>query len=77
MDFAGQKAAEHLNFYILLCFAIVAFLVGYLSGSFSLLVKIYAAGLLLDAILIVPDWPWLNTHPLKWLPPTSDQGKIH
>ena len=73
MDFAGQRLVEHLNFYILIAFAFLAFIVGYASGSFSLLVKIYASGLLLDAALVVPDWPWLNKHPLKWLPPKIDQ----
>ena len=38
MDFAGQKVVEHLNFYILVASAFLAFVVGYLSGSFSLLV---------------------------------------
>ena len=73
MDFAGQKVVEHLNFYILVIFAVLAFVVGYVSGSFSLLVKIYASGLLLDAALVIPDWPWLNKQPLRWLPPKSDQ----
>ena len=74
MDFAGQKLVEHLNFYILVASAFLAFVVGYASGSFSLLVKIYASGLLLDAALVVPDWPWLNKHPLEWLPPKTDQN---
>ena len=72
MDYAGQKLVEQINFYILLSFAFIAFVVGYLSGSFSLLVKIYASGLLLDAAIIVPDWPWLNKKPLTWLPPSHD-----
>ena len=76
MDFAGQKLVEQLNLYILIGFAFVAFAVGYSTGNFGLLVKIYAAGLLLDAALIVPDWPWLNKHPLTWLPPKkTDQDK--
>lgn len=74
MDFAGQKIVEQLNFYLLVLFAFLAFVVGYVSGSFSLLVKIYASGLLLDAALVIPDWPWLNKHPLKWLPPKTDQA---
>ena len=68
MDFVGQKFAEQLNFYLLIVFALIASSVGYLTGSFSLLVKIYASGLLLDAVVVVPDWPWFNKHPLKWLP---------
>ena len=75
MDYAGQKLAEQLNFYILAGFALIAFIAGYVAGSFGLLVKVYAAGLLLDAALVVPDWPWLNKHPLQWLPPAHDPSE--
>ena len=75
MDFAGQKLAEQLNFYILISFAIIALGAGYASGSFGLLVKIYVAGLLLDAAVVVPDWPWLNKEPLQWLPAVADQSR--
>ena len=75
MDYAGQKLAEQINFYILILFAILAFGAGYAAGSFALLVKIYTAGLLLDAALVVPDWPWLNKRPLEWLPPFDDQSR--
>jgi signal peptidase complex subunit 1 len=74
MDYAGQKLAEQLNFYILIGFAVIALCAGYIAGSFGLLVKIYAAGLLLDAALVVPDWPWLNKEPLQWLSPVDDQA---
>lgn len=72
MDYAGQRLAEQLNLYILLIFAIIAFVVGYLTSSFALLMKIYSVGLLLDAALVVPNWPWLNKHPLQWLPPLKE-----
>ena len=74
MDYAGQKLAEQLNFYILIGFAVIALCTGYIAGSFGLLVKIYAVGLLLDATLVVPDWSWLNKEPLRWLPPADDQA---
>ena len=74
MDYAGQKLAEQLNFYILIGFAVIALCTGYIAGSFGLLVKVYAVGLLLDAALVVPDWSWLNKEPLRWLPPADDQA---
>ena len=73
MDYAGQKLAEQINFYILTLFAIVAFGAGYAAGSFALLVKIYVAGLLVDAALVLPDWPWLNQKPLQWLPAAENR----
>ena len=76
MDYAGQKLAEQLNLYILVIFAVVAFIAGYVTGSFGLLMKIYAVGLVLDAALIVPDWPWLNKQPLQWLPALKEDQPI-
>lgn len=75
MDYAGQKLAEQINLYILAVFAILAFGAGYAASSFALLLKIYAAGLLLDAILVLPDWPWFNREPLQWLPAKDPQIK--
>lgn len=76
MDYAGQKLAEQLNLYILLVFALVAFIAGCVMGSFGLLMKIYAVGLVLDAALIVPDWPWLNKQPLQWLPAYKEDQAV-
>lgn len=68
MDLQGQRTAEWLYFTILLGAALPAFLCGWFSGSLKLMLIIYAASTALAVVLVVPDWPMYNRHPLKWLP---------
>ncbi|KAG2706646.1 hypothetical protein I3760_05G113300 [Carya illinoinensis] len=67
MDWQGQKLAEELMQIMLLAFALIAFAMGYISGSFQMMVLIYAGGVVLTTLLTVPNWPLFNRHPLKWL----------
>ncbi|RWR94925.1 putative signal peptidase complex subunit 1 [Cinnamomum micranthum f. kanehirae] len=69
MDWQGQKLAELLMQIVLGVFAVVAFVVGYSVGSFQTMLLIYAGGVVLTTLLIVPKWPFLNRHPLNWLDP--------
>lgn len=71
MDYQGQKAAEQWISRLLVLFAAVGFVVGYLSGNFALMVYINLAGLAVTLLLVVPDWPLFNQHPLQWLPPLN------
>ncbi|XP_024193445.1 signal peptidase complex subunit 1 [Rosa rugosa] len=69
MDWQGQKLAEQLMQILLLVFAVVGFLTGYLMGSFQMMMLVYAGGVVLTTLVTVPNWPWFNRHPLKWLDP--------
>ncbi|OVA09511.1 Microsomal signal peptidase 12kDa subunit [Macleaya cordata] len=69
MDWQGQKLSEQLMQIMLLAFSVVAFLTGYSSGSFQTMLLVYAAGVVLTALISVPNWPFFNRHPLKWLEP--------
>lgn len=71
MDFQGQKAAEQWISRVLVCFAAIGFIAGYLLSNFSLMVYINLAGLAVTLLLVVPDWPFFNQHPLQWLPPLN------
>lgn len=71
MDFQGQKLAELWLTRLLSVFGAVGFLVGYLFSDFALMVYINLAGLALTLLLVVPDWPLFNKHPLQWLPPLN------
>ncbi|XP_015572268.1 signal peptidase complex subunit 1 [Ricinus communis] len=71
MDWQGQKLAEQLMQIMLLIFAVVAFMAGYATGSFQMMIQIYAAGVVLTTLITVPNWPWFNRNPLKWLDPTE------
>ncbi|KAK8937551.1 putative signal peptidase complex subunit 1 [Platanthera guangdongensis] len=71
MDWQGQKLAEKLMQIFLVAFAIVAFVVGYALGSFQAMLLIYAGGVLLTALVTVPNWPAFNRHQLIWLDPSE------
>ncbi|EIE24954.1 hypothetical protein COCSUDRAFT_83646 [Coccomyxa subellipsoidea C-169] len=68
MDFQGQKLAEQLCLYIICIAGAVAFALGWVQGSFALMMKVYGSGVAVAMVACVPDWPWFNRHPLKWLP---------
>lgn len=50
-------------------FALVAgLLAGYAAGDFGVAVKAVLASTVLAMLLTVPNWPFLNRHPLEWQP---------
>ncbi|CAO2828997.1 unnamed protein product [Amaranthus hypochondriacus] len=71
MDWQGQKMAELWMQILLLVSAVIAFATGYTLGSFQLMILIYAGGVVLTALIIIPNWPWFNRHPLNWLDPSE------
>mmetsp|Transcript_36379 Transcript_36379/g.102775 ORF Transcript_36379/g.102775 Transcript_36379/m.102775 type:complete len:89 (+) Transcript_36379:255-521(+) len=71
MDFKGQQLSERLAVFTILLFAVVSFLLGYFSSSFKLMMMVYAAGVAMAFVISVPDWPYFNQHPMKWLDPIS------
>mmetsp|Transcript_40860 Transcript_40860/g.73422 ORF Transcript_40860/g.73422 Transcript_40860/m.73422 type:complete len:94 (+) Transcript_40860:482-763(+) len=75
MDFAGQKLSEQLAIYTTLFFALFSFLAGYLMSSFKLMMIIYAGGVTMAMVISVPDWPYFNQNPLKWLDPIETEGE--
>uniref|UniRef100_A0A0Q3VE93 Signal peptidase complex subunit 1 n=2 Tax=Setaria italica TaxID=4555 RepID=A0A0Q3VE93_SETIT len=75
MDWQGQKRAEMLMQVLLVAAAVAAFLVGYLRGDFQLMLLVYAGGVVLTALVTVPNWPFFNRNPLKWL--DADEAERH
>ncbi|XP_058781609.1 signal peptidase complex subunit 1-like [Vicia villosa] len=71
MDWQGQNLAEKLMQIMLLAFAVIAFGTGYITASFQTMILIYAGGVVLTTLVTVPNWPFFNRHPLKWLDPSE------
>ncbi|KAL1202390.1 Signal peptidase complex subunit 1 [Cardamine amara subsp. amara] len=69
MDWKGQKLSEELMQILLLVFGGVAFITGYATSSFRTMMLIYAGAVLFTTMITVPNWPFFNRHPLKWLDP--------
>ncbi|KAK2438033.1 putative signal peptidase complex subunit [Trifolium repens] len=71
MDWEGQKLAEQLMQIMLLSFAVIAFGAGYIMASFQTMILTYAGGVVLTTLVTLPNWPFFNHHPLKWLDPSE------
>ncbi|XP_078159358.1 signal peptidase complex subunit 1-like [Carex rostrata] len=71
MDWQGQKHAEMLMQIFLVASAVAAFAIGYFMRDFRLMMLIYAGGVVLTALVTVPNWPFFNRQPLKWLDPSE------
>uniref|UniRef100_A0ACD5Y0P0 Uncharacterized protein n=1 Tax=Avena sativa TaxID=4498 RepID=A0ACD5Y0P0_AVESA len=67
MDWQGQKSAEMLMQVLLVASAVASFVVGYAMADFQLMLLVYAGGVVLTALATVPNWPFFNRNPLKWL----------
>ncbi|WZN67131.1 subunit SPC12 of microsomal signal peptidase [Chloropicon roscoffensis] len=68
MDLKGQQLCEALATYLILFSAIVAFLFGIGTQSLRNLFCVYGAGVGLTCLVIIPNWPFYNRNPMKWLP---------
>lgn len=66
MDFEGQKKAERTFKVIIVLFAAVGFIWGYLCQQFSQTMYILGAGFLLSCILTLPPWPIYRLKPMQW-----------
>ncbi|XP_022775647.1 probable signal peptidase complex subunit 1 [Durio zibethinus] len=71
MDWQGQKLAEQIMQIMLLGFAMIAFVAGYVLGSFQMMILLYAGGVTLTTLITVPNWRFFNRHPLNWLDPSE------
>ncbi|KAI5679361.1 hypothetical protein M9H77_10311 [Catharanthus roseus] len=71
MDWQGQKLAEHLMQIMLVSFAGVSLVTGYILGSFQMMLIVYGGGVVLTSLITLPNWPFFNRHPLNWLDPSE------
>ncbi|EPS72154.1 hypothetical protein M569_02609 [Genlisea aurea] len=71
MDWKGQKRVEQIMQILLIAFGILGFIAGYVSGSFQTMILVYGAGVVFTSLIVIPDWPFFNRHPLNWLDPTE------
>ncbi|KAF2457153.1 microsomal signal peptidase 12 kDa subunit-domain-containing protein [Lineolata rhizophorae] len=68
-DFEGQRLAELITTVVLTLTGIAAFLVGYVTQDIYQTLRIGLGGTALTFLLVVPPWPFFNSHSVNWLPP--------
>ncbi|CAG8490085.1 3663_t:CDS:2 [Ambispora gerdemannii] len=76
IDFEGQKRAEYLYQSIILAFALIGFVVGFQLQSLLLSFQIFAGGVALSALLVLPPWSFYNSHPVQWLEEKKNTTEI-
>jgi len=68
IDFKGQSMAEFLATALLAIVGAISFIVGYLNQDIKRALVIGLGGTALTFLLVVPPWPFFNSHPVRWLP---------
>jgi len=73
MDYQGQRLAELMFYWIILSFGGVGWIIGYFQQDFMIVFKFWLVGVVISVVLCVPDWPYFNRHPIKWLESVPDR----
>jgi len=68
IDFAGQNSVELISRIVLVTSMAVAFIVGFALQDMRVTFGILAVTIVALALVVLPPWPMLNRHPVKWLP---------
>jgi len=75
IDFEGQLLSERLSQQILAIFGVLAFLLGFALQNLLVTCGVFAVGLLITALVVIPSWPMYNSHPVNWLSTTDIEKK--
>mmetsp|Transcript_13403 Transcript_13403/g.20119 ORF Transcript_13403/g.20119 Transcript_13403/m.20119 type:complete len:92 (-) Transcript_13403:328-603(-) len=76
MDYEGQKLCENLFYWMIILFGAVGWVYGYIEQDFVYVFYAWGVGMILSIIICVPDWPWFNRHPVKWLDSVPDRRAV-
>jgi len=60
-------------YWIILSFGGVGWIIGYFQQDFMIVFKFWLVGVVISVVLCVPDWPYFNRHPIKWLESVPDR----
>lgn len=66
MDFKGQQLSERLGQGLVMVFAILGFLIGYIQQDFGMMMKIFGIGVAIAFVATVFDWPIYNKNPVVY-----------
>mmetsp|Transcript_30216 Transcript_30216/g.48791 ORF Transcript_30216/g.48791 Transcript_30216/m.48791 type:complete len:98 (-) Transcript_30216:57-350(-) len=75
MDFVGQRTCERLYQLIVILFAVLGFVSGFIAQSMKLLMYIFGSGVLVACVVCGPDWPIYNKNPIIWRDQQQRQSK--
>eukprot|EP00325_Prymnesiales_sp_UTEX-LB-985_P006201 CAMPEP_0174707714 /NCGR_PEP_ID=MMETSP1094-20130205/10153_1 /TAXON_ID=156173 /ORGANISM="Chrysochromulina brevifilum, Strain UTEX LB 985" /LENGTH=77 /DNA_ID=CAMNT_0015906139 /DNA_START=193 /DNA_END=426 /DNA_ORIENTATION=+ len=61
---------------MVIIFGLLGFVVGYIQQDFRMTFYFLATGGGTSAVICLPDWPWWNRHPLKWLESAEEEDVV-
>ncbi|CAO1626769.1 unnamed protein product [Jaminaea pallidilutea] len=75
IDYQGQRLADRINQELIVMGSFICLTLGFFFSSLSIMMYSLAALVLVDALIVVPAWPFYNKYQTKWLPnrPASPQ----
>eukprot|EP00545_Synedropsis_sp_CCMP1620_P006234 CAMPEP_0119018340 /NCGR_PEP_ID=MMETSP1176-20130426/19121_1 /TAXON_ID=265551 /ORGANISM="Synedropsis recta cf, Strain CCMP1620" /LENGTH=77 /DNA_ID=CAMNT_0006972313 /DNA_START=75 /DNA_END=308 /DNA_ORIENTATION=+ len=76
MDYEGQRLAEILFQWIICSFGAVGWVIGYINQDFYQTFYVWLVAVVISVIICVPDWPFFNRHPVKWLESVPDRRQV-
>jgi hypothetical protein len=76
VDYHGQQLVEKIFRAVMWSFALVGFLVGYfVAENFYVTFFIALLGALVAAAAVVPEWDYLNQHPILFSASNKDKAE--
>ncbi|PSR74582.1 hypothetical protein PHLCEN_2v9759 [Hermanssonia centrifuga] len=75
IDFEGQKRVDQITRVALVAITIVSFLVGFALQSLRATFGTFGSSTILLILVVVPQWPIYNHHPVTWLPVKEKEAK--
>uniref|UniRef100_A0A7E4UVE6 Signal peptidase complex subunit 1 n=1 Tax=Panagrellus redivivus TaxID=6233 RepID=A0A7E4UVE6_PANRE len=66
IDFKGQQKAEYLYQGIIVLFAAIGFVVGYIYQQTWITFQILFVGVAISSVLVLPAWPCFRRNPVEW-----------
>ncbi|CAH1762785.1 11625_t:CDS:2 [Entrophospora sp. SA101] len=73
IDFEGQKLADFVLQTGVITFSLLGFLLGLLLQDIKVTFILFGSGILFTSIIILPSYPFYNSHPIQWLPPIKNE----
>uniref|UniRef100_A0A0B6Y5V2 Signal peptidase complex subunit 1 n=1 Tax=Arion vulgaris TaxID=1028688 RepID=A0A0B6Y5V2_9EUPU len=74
MDFDGQRRAEKYYQVIIIAFAVIGFIRGYITQQISDAIAFVFLGSLISSVLMLVPWGMYRRQPLNWQPARDEDG---
>ncbi|TNJ29260.1 Microsomal signal peptidase 12 kDa subunit (SPC12) [Giardia muris] len=68
MDFLGQRRAVIFGRLIIILFAALGLILGWISQDIAITFLIHSLGILFAIVATIPDWPYYSSTRIQWVP---------